>query len=181
VLKILLKAAILFLIVVSVYLIVNPHACSNMLAGRVRTLPADGEKVEWHHPMEETGQTISKPSENPAPVDEMLDDEFAPAPAAEDKKSTETATDKPADKPARLNYSQEDIDYAIASRYVELEREYAADDQLVGKDLSRKLSYTVMEDFEMTPQEWDDFLARATASGLFEKIRQEQPADKEKK
>ena len=160
-LKILLKAAVLFFIVVSVYLIVNPHACSNMLAGRVRVEPTVGGDVQWRHPMEEPGQTIGGSSEKAAPADEMLDEKVAPESAA----ST-------AYQPA---YSQEEIDYAIAQRYVELEREYAANEQ-IGKDISQKIATTVMGDFEMTAQEWDAFLARAVASGLFEKVRQEQAA-----
>ena len=157
-LKILFKAAVLFLIVISVYLIVNPHACSNMLAGRVRTLPEDGEEVQWRHPMEEPGRTMITPSSSTISSDELLD---------------EHAEETPDTPKAQPIYSQEDIDYAIASRYVELERERAGG-QDIGKDMSRELSYIVMQDFEMTPQEWDAFLARATASGLFEKVRQAQ-------
>jgi len=40
-----------------------------------------------------------------------------------------------------------------------------------GKDIAKELSYTVMDDFELTQQEWEAFLARATASNLFEKVR----------
>ena len=58
---------------------------------------------------------------------------------------------------------------------MELENEYAKqnkDTQAAAKDIS----YVVMDDFEMTPSEWDAFLQRATASNLFEKVRQEQAA-----
>ncbi len=70
-------------------------------------------------------------------------------------------------------YTQEDIDYAIASRYVELENEYAKNNAL-GKDTAKEISYIVMDDFELTQQEWESFLQRATASNLFNKIRSEQ-------
>ncbi|MBO7237696.1 MAG: hypothetical protein J6U96_00180 [Elusimicrobiaceae bacterium] len=163
-LKILLKAAVLFFIVVSVYLIVNPHACSNMLAGRERVEPAVGVGAEWRHPMEEPGRTLEPAPEKQAPADEMLDEKPAAEKAAD---ASNEATQK--------DYSQADIDYAIASRYVELEREYDADKQ-IGKDISQKIASTVMEDFEMTADEWNAFLARAVSSGLFEKVRQEQAA-----
>ena len=75
------------------------------------------------------------------------------------------------------SYSQDDIDYAIASRYVELENEYAKNNML-GKDTAQEISYIVMDDFELTQQEWESFLQRATESNLFDKIRSEQlPAD----
>ena len=162
-LKILFKAAVLFLIVVSIYLIVNPHACSNMLAGRERLAPNDGTEVRWQHPFAEQGPYLSHPD----PRDEMLDSQQQP-PAHTDFK-----------QPA---YSQADADYAIAKRYVELEQEYA---NAAGneKDKSRELSYIVMQDFEMTPEEWAAFLTRATANDLFEKVRhdmQEENKEKEK-
>ena len=33
-----------------------------------------------------------------------------------------------------------------------------------------------MDDFELTPAEWEAFLQRATADNLFEKVRQQQAA-----
>lgn len=71
------------------------------------------------------------------------------------------------------SYTQADFDYAIASRYVELEREYAKDNAL-GKDAAREISFIVMDDFELTPKEWESFLSRATAGNLFNRIRSEQ-------
>lgn len=164
-LKILFKAFVLLLIVVSVYLIVNPQACSNMLAGRERVVPANGEEVHWRHPMAEPGQDLAAPAPKTTPADEMLTDEEAAQPSvrAKDKEVT----------PAQKTYSQQDIDYAIASRYVELEREYTGDKQ-DGKAVLQNLSTIVMKDFELTPEEWNAFLARATASDLFEKVRQDQ-------
>ncbi len=164
-LKILFKALILFLIVISVYLIVHPHACSNMLAGRVRTLPEEGVGVEWRHPMEESRQTITDSPKPAATSDEMFVADQT------DEASTKSSTNT-VSQPV---YSQAVMDYAIASHYVMLEREYGAGKE-IGKDEARKLSYAVMEDFELTPAEWEDFLARATASGLFEKVRKEQEA-----
>ena len=155
-LKILVKAAVLFLIVVNVYLIVNPHACSNMLAGRERVEPAAGTQAQWRHPMQESGQTM-----DPG--------------AAEKTTPTEKPLEKPQAQVVQPSYSQEDIDYAIANRYVELEYDYARGEE-VSKELAHKISSQVMEDFEMTPEEWNSFLARATASGLFEKVRLEQAA-----
>ena len=77
----------------------------------------------------------------------------------------------------RQEPSQEDIDYAIASRYVELENEYAREKK-TGKDTAKEISYIVMDDFELTPQEWEEFLERATASNLFNEIRTEMAKNK---
>ena len=154
-LKILVKAAVLFLIVVNVYLIVNPHACSNMLAGRERVEPAAGTQAQWRHPMQESGQTIEPGAQQTAPAEKSLE--------------------KPQAQVVQPSYSQEDIDYAIANRYVELEYDYARGEE-VSKELAHKISSQVMEDFEMTPEEWNSFLTRATAAGLFEKVRLEQAA-----
>ena len=79
-------------------------------------------------------------------------------------------------QPPLTSYSQDDIDYAIASRYVELENEYAKLGK-TGKDIAKEISYTVMDDFEMTQSEWESFLERATASNLFNKVRKEMEND----
>jgi len=160
VLKILFKAAVLFLIVISIYLIVNPHACSNMLVGQERNMSAEEFAAPRKHPMAEPGRDLAKPQRSdPVSTDELLD-------SAPEQAQAETAV------AIQPSYSQQDMDYAIAKRYVELEREHASN-QKMGKDKSRELSYIVMQDFELTPDEWNAFLARATASGLFEKVRQE--------
>lgn len=161
-LKILLKALVLFLIVLSVYLIVHPSACSNMLAGRRRTDLDDGYVADWRHPMAEPSSQIGDGSaDHPIISDELFEfNETKEKPAAETKA-----------EPA-ATYSQKDIDYAIASRYVELEQEYARK-QTVGKDTAREISFIVMDDFEMSQAEWESFLSRATATGLFEKVRKE--------
>ena len=78
---------------------------------------------------------------------------------------------------AGVDYSQEDIDYAIASRYVELENEYAQAKKTT-KDTAKEISYQVMDDFELTPEEWEDFLQRATKSNLFDKVRRDVAAAK---
>ncbi len=163
-LKMLLKAAVLFLIIMSVYLIVNPTACSNMLAGRERS--SSQQEQGQRNPMNEQGQDVSNKQNQP---DEM----FTPtADQAQHQGVIDTNTLQEESKSPV--YSQQDIDYAIASRYVELEREYARN-HTVGKDTSREISFIVMDDFEMSPAEWESFLSRATASGLFEKVRKELP------
>lgn len=154
-LKILLKAAILVFIILSIYFIVNPAACSNLMLGRV-TNSAD---------------TNPALQDERAPHGEM----FVPAgdqPLKTDSASSESVSDvntlnEPVTPPA---YSQEDIDYAVASRYVELENEYARENKK-GKDIAKEISYIVMDDFEFTQQEWEDFLQRATQTNLFNKVR----------
>ena len=166
-LKILLKAAVLFLIVLSIYLIVNPMACSNMLAGRERTDQSEASPRQDRQPKGERQDSLYNHSQD---QDELL------APQHESDWDEEGIFDTNTIKEAtqQPTYSQDDIDRAIATRYVELEREYARDHK-VGKDMSRELSTIVMSDFEMTRAEWESFLARATASDLFNKVRQSLP------
>lgn len=165
-LKILLKALILLLIVLSIYLIVHPTACSNLLAGRETVMPDDdGVIVDWRHPMAEYDRTIDPAQPRMQSIDEALQ-----------REGVNTQKEEPKEEPAATSqaktYSQEDIDYAIARRYVELEQEYAQKGK-VGKDTSREISFIVMDDFEMTAAEWDSFLSRATANDLFAKARKE--------
>lgn len=165
--KILLKAAVLFLIVLSIYLIVNPMACSNMLAGRERITPAEGT-TDRPDGQRERVRTLQDREDVP---DEML--------APSEQENLEGIFDTNTMK-AGQTYSQEDMDYAVASQYVELEREYARH-HTVGKDTAREISYTVMDNFGMSPAEWEHFLSRATASNLFERARRDlPPLDEEK-
>ena len=76
-------------------------------------------------------------------------------------------------EPDTIYYSQEDLDYVVATRYVELENEYAQR-QKIGKDTAKEISYMVMDAFELSPEEWEAFLERATKSNLFDQIRSEQ-------
>ena len=155
-LKILIKAVILVFIILSVYFIVHPYACSNFMLGRVTNSP-------------EVEQVIIDPAGDHSEL-------FTPA---GDQPLTTTGTQPSVGDTNTLTeeavptYSQEDIDYAVASRYVELENEYSQNNAL-GKDAAQEISYIVMDDFELTQPEWEAFLQRATESNLFDKIRQEQ-------
>ncbi len=162
--KILLKAAVLSFIVLSIYLIVHPAACSNFIAGRETVVPGEAVGVRWQHPMSEPQDTLS-----PATATETK-----PAPTLSQPSEGVFDTNTLQEGDFQPVYSQQDIDYAIASRYVELEREYAQN-HTVGKDASREISFIVMDDFEMSPTEWEDFLTRATAADLFNKIRRDMP------
>ncbi len=155
-LKILVKAVILVFIILSVYFIVHPYACSNLMLGRVT------------NSMEEE-PLVTQPAGDHSEL-------FTPAgdqPLTTDGAQTGAPEATPADGQDIPTYSQADIDYAVASRYVELENEYAKNN-LLGKDTAQEISYIVMDDFEMTPQEWEEFLQRATQSNLFDKVRSEQ-------
>lgn len=159
-LKILLKAAILVFIILSIYFIVNPAACSNLMMGRV------------------TNSTETEPAlqHDPAVHGEMFvpagDQPLENAPAAGEGVFDTNTLNEPVAMPT---YSQEDIDYAVASRYVELENEYAQQNKK-GKDAAKEISYIVMDEFELTQQEWESFLQRATQSNLFNKIRSDMKA-----
>ena len=168
-LKFFLKSAVLFLIVMSVYIIVNPTACSNMLAGRERAQNTEGAS---HQPYPSTSREQNPDVRSSRPSYDDSEEMFS----AQEKDQPvqgviDTNTLQEAQQPV---YSQQDIDYAIASRYIELEREYAQN-HTVGKDTSREISFIVMDDFEMSPAEWESFLSRATATGLFEQVRKELP------
>ncbi len=160
--KIIVKAIILVCIILSIYFIVNPSACSNLLSGRAvnstepfpTQLPKDRTQTELLTP------TGDKPLVN------------HPENASENQ-TILTQAAPTTDTTATSTYSQEDIDYAIASRYVELENQYAKNHPDT-KNAAKDIAYIVMDDFELTPAEWEAFLQRATANNLFEKVRQEQ-------
>ena len=180
-LKILLKAAVLVFIILSVYFIVHPSACSNLMLGRV-TNPADNQPavqepagthgnlftpaadrpLEGYTPAQKTGEEENELLQGDLP---LLDEPAGQEPAAVNSSAEQTAQ-------TAAPYSQDDIDYAIARRYVELEQEYARLNK-IGKDTAKEIAYKVMDDFEMTQQEWEAFLQRATESNLFNKIRLE--------
>ena len=161
-LKIFLKAAILVFIILSIYFIVNPSACSNLMMGRVTNSPDTEPRIILPASTADHSEmftpTGDQPNKKPA--------------GQEQKVEGITDTNSLVKDNAGEEYSQEDIDYAIASRYVELENEYAQANK-TGKDTAKEISYQVMDDFELTPQEWEDFLQRATKSNLFDKVRRD--------
>ena len=165
--KIFLKAAILVFIILSIYFIVNPSACSNLMMGRVTNSP-------------DTEPQIALPAST-ADHSEMFipsgDKPLRQSASQEQKVEGITDTNSLATDNAGVDYSQEDIDYAIASRYVELENEYAQAKKTT-KNTAKEISYQVMDDFELTPEEWEDFLQRATKSNLFDKVRRDVAAAK---
>ena len=172
--KILLKTAILLFIIFSIYFIVNPSACSNFLAGRITN--TDETEPTQTVPYGQHGEMFAPTGDGP------LTKEQQPAPATTKPTEvkgivdTNTLTEQAASQPQPVSqYSQADIDYAVASRYVELENEYARNKK-VGKDTAKEISYIVMDDFELTQQEWESFLERATATNLFNKVRAEMSA-----
>lgn len=197
VLKILLKSAILVFIILSVYFIVHPSACSNLMLGRVTNTtdrePAVEQAAGTHgelftpqgdKPLNGEAAEPLKEPEQTKEEDELFQEQegFIPqeTPSAEPEQGASTAQPEsitPSEQSQEAAnqtspYSQEDIDYAIARRYVELEQEYARLNK-IGKDTAKEIAYKVMDDFEMTQQEWEAFLLRATEGNLFNKIRLE--------
>lgn len=189
-LKIFLKSAILVFIILSIYFIVNPSACSNLLAGRVVNTPRE-ETLQINNPSmppaqnemlipvgDQNAQDIPSAQEVIEASQQSQAQESAPEETAVAISTPQEAQEKQENAPAEEEtspYTQEDIDYAVASRYVELEREYLKENKTLGKEASREISYIVMDDFEMSPDEWESFLTRATSSGLFNKVREEMP------
>lgn len=189
-LKIFLKSAILVFIILSIYFIVNPSACSNLLAGRVVNTPRE-DTLQINNPSMPAAQNemlIPVGDQNAQDIPSAQEVMEAPQqPQAQEPALEETslfistpqeAQEKQDNAPVQEEtspYTQEDIDYAVASRYVELEREYLKENKTLGKEASREISYIVMDDFEMSPEEWESFLTRATSSGLFNKVREEMP------
>lgn len=194
--KILLKAAVLVFIILSIYFIVNPSACSNLLAGRVvNTPPVENPQINPSMPPAQEELLIPAGDQNvqdiPSAQEVILSPETDSAQEQEDsimllqsaEAEPDTSTDNKNTDEAETSailgedspYTQEDIDYAVASRYVELEREYIKENKALGKESSREISSIVMDDFEMSPEEWEAFLTRATSSNLFNKVREEMP------
>lgn len=200
--KMLLKTLILICIILSIYFIVNPSACSNLMSGKAvnarEELPTFVPKDQDHselltptgdEPLRSEEKATPTPAETPAPATEQP---AAVEPAAT-QASTQTVTQAStqtvsgvtdtntlqaqpqAATPEKPSYTVAETDYAIASRYVELENEYLKQKKDM-KKAAQEISYIVMDDFEMTPAEWEAFLQRATVENLFEKVRQEQAA-----
>ncbi len=196
--KILVKAAVLVCIVLSVFFIVNPSACSNLINGRVvnttEQLPTfDPNEGKAHSelltpqgdqpltaPQSKPSSAAQEPTQVPAPVVTTPSSTSQPAaepavPAVTDTNSALQDQSTAAARPTEKTFTQADIDYAIASRYVELENEYMAKHK-DSKNAAKEISYIVMDDFELTPAEWEAFLQRATVDNLFEKVRSQQTA-----
>ena len=166
--KILFKAFILVCIVLGIYFIVNPSACSNLINGRV--VNSVDESFKQPEPAVKRNELLAPSGDKP---------EVTTTASTSTATAEETSQKNVAAAPVENTYSQEEVDYAIASRYVELEQAYAKKN-LDGKDIAKEISYTVMDDFDLTPSEWEEFLQRATASNLFDKIRQEYAQQAEK-
>lgn len=156
--KILVKSLLLVGIILSIYFIVNPSACSNLIAGRVVN-PTEND-LSYPSGDKQHGEILVPQGDSALHQD-----------SADQAGIYDTNTMQENAKPEN-QISQEETDYAIANRYVELEREYVAKGQDT-KDSAREIAYIVMDDFEMTPKEWEAFLQRATEANLFEKIREE--------
>ena len=190
-LKIIIKSIILVCIILSIYFIVNPAACSNFINGRAvnvrQDLPVfvpedDSRKELLTPPGDQPLRAIEKPTkvtaDNAQPqtvtgaqTQPAQTQEETPAqPVAGVTDTNSLATPAPAVTAER---PQAEVDYAIARRYVELENQYLAQHK-DAKQAAKDISYIVMDDFELTPAEWEAFLQRATASNLFEAVRQQQ-------
>lgn len=184
--KIIIKALILICIILSIFFIVNPSACSNLMSGRVVN---SVEKISTFIPKEQDHSELFTPAgDRPVKTDEKPA-KISPAPAnvspvAPQKPAapivpvvTDTNATQDAQTAPQAAYTQEQADYAIAARYVELENEYIAKKKDT-QNAAKEISYIVMDDFELTPGEWEAFLQRATAENLFEKVRAQQAAKK---
>lgn len=189
--KILLKALILICIILSIYFIVNPSACSNLMSGKVVNsmekvptfIPKDQDHSELLTPAgDQPVKAAGEPArtvvteEQPAPIVPIQDEQPAPAPGLADTNAIQEVHQVAQDA-EQSAYTQAQADYAIAARYVELENEYIAKKKDT-KNAAKEISYIVMDDFELTPSEWEAFLQRATVSNLFDKVRAEQAAKK---
>ena len=195
--KILIKALILICIILSIYFIVNPSACSNLMSGKVVNsmekvptfvpkdqdhsellTPAGDQPVKADEKPAKTTPAEPQPApetvttEGPAQTEPTAQTDEPATPAVTDTNSVQEAQ-QVAQEAAKSAYTQEQADYAIAARYVELENEYIAKKKDT-KNAAKEISYIVMDDFELTPSEWEAFLQRATASNLFDKVRAEQ-------
>ncbi len=198
--KILLKTLILVCIILSIYFIVNPSACSNLMSGKVvnstEKLPTFVPKEQNHselltpkgdqplHQEEKPAKTAveEQSAEQPENTEEAAADAQTQSTEQQPEQTATPVTDTnslqtPTPAEQKPGYSVAEIDYAIANRYVELENEYIKQKKDM-KKAAQEISYIVMDDFEMTPSEWEAFLQRATADNLFEKVRAEQAAKK---
>ncbi|MBO4674538.1 MAG: hypothetical protein J5601_00405 [Elusimicrobiaceae bacterium] len=168
--KILFKAFVLVCVILSVYFIVNPSACSNLINGRV--VNSTDTSLKQPDPISRKNELLAPTGDKEEVTQTVPTDTVTTT-------TTTTVTTVPVEQPEQAKptsvpagYTQDEVDYAIASRYVELEQEYAKK-KLDTKDMAKDISYTVMDDFDLTPAEWESFLQRATATNLFERVRKE--------
>jgi hypothetical protein len=164
VLKILLKTVALVATILLVYFLVQPWACSNLLQGRVTIIGTPEKEL----PASQHNELFVPAGDPPLNSTDT---------ATQSRVQGITDTNTLTAQEGETEYTQAEIDEAIARRYVELENQYA-DQHKTGKDVAKEISYIVMDDFELTPQEWEAFLERATADNLFNKIRTEVAAKK---
>ena len=139
--KILVKAFILVCIILSIYFIVNPSACSNLINGRV--VNTTSESFKQQEPTVEKSELLGPSGDK---TDEQ-NTENEPT-AGEENTAEENTTAGENETDLTSGYTQEEIDRAIANRYVELEREYSQKG-MDEKDMAKEISYTVMDDFEL--------------------------------
>lgn len=202
-LKIIIKSIILVCIILSIYFIVNPAACSNFINGRAVNVrqdlpvfvPEDDSRKELLPPTgDQPLRTIEKPAKvtagnaQPQTVTGAQTQPAQPEPAQSQSQPAQTQEAASAQPVAGVTDTnslatpapvvtaerpQAEVDYAIARRYVELENQYLAQHK-DAKQAAKDISYIVMDDFELTPAEWEAFLQRATANNLFEVVRQQQ-------
>lgn len=151
-------------IILSIYFIVNPSACSNLINGRV--VNTTNESFKQQEPTVEKNELLGPAGDKTDGQNTQQEPSTGTETSAQGNTAEATAAD------ATSGYTQEEVDRAIAGRYVELEREYAQKG-MDEKDMAKEISYTVMDDFELTPSEWEAFLQRATASNLFEEVRRQ--------
>ena len=179
--KILFKAAILVLIILTIYFIVNPSACSNLINGRVVNsteqlptfVPEEQSHKELLTPQGDKGTETTQATEQESATANAQQNTAQETPVVTGTNTSTGTESAPQQDEAGKTFTQADIDYAIASRYVELENEYLAKKKDT-KNAAKEISYIVMDDFELTPAEWEAFLQRATVDNLFEKVRQQQ-------
>lgn len=168
-LKILVKSAVLIFIILSIYFIIHPAACSNLLLGRVTMTTDETPSVPY----------VTAPDTHSELFVPAGDQDWNPSQAGAQVQNNNVAgvvDTRSLGQDQKPLYSQEEMDEATARLYVKLEKEYAKKNKIT-KDTAKEISYIVMDKFDMNVKEWESFLQRATDSHLFEKVRADMAQD----
>ncbi|WP_428897308.1 hypothetical protein Dip518_001095 [Parelusimicrobium proximum] len=154
--KILLKAAALVAILIVVFLLLYPHACTNFLRGEKAdpgSVPAS-EQPSKDKPLVTQGDTPVHDDGSYPDVTGGDDDGIVMF----DVKDYDDANQR---------------DYQIAKRYLELEYAATTAKGPLDKEASEKLIDQVVKEFGITDEYWNEVVDKANARGWIEMIRKD--------
>ncbi|WP_424245751.1 hypothetical protein Dip510_000689 [Elusimicrobium posterum] len=173
-LVILAKAALLVIIIMCIFFIAYPQACHNMIVNNIVEDERDAEIKKDLPPAHEEKDVEQKPITENKPEEEddsagrqILIDASKDTPEQKDPSAAQTPAAKTLEE---LKKEQDDYDYKVAKRFVEVEKEYLKTGP-INKDKSLAITEQVMKEFKLTDTEWLEIIAKAEERGWFTELR----------